>query len=81
MTAYAPVYTIAEKIIKIAQYSLWLIPIIILYFWMIPWLKTTDWFLCHPQGYVILYKSLTAFPLLWLLSFFSNCRTISRSSV
>ncbi len=57
MSEYAPLYTPQEKLRKLALYSLWLIPIGILYIWVIPWWNTTTWFLCHPKGYDILFKS------------------------
>jgi hypothetical protein len=68
MNDYAPLYSKEEKIKKIVLYSLWLIPIGVLYFGVIPWFKSTNWFLCHPQGYEIFYKGLyLGFSILFLL--------------
>ena len=66
MTNLTPVYTPAEKIKKLILFGSILVLIGALHYVVLPWVKSTSWYLCNPHGLDYFYRSIGLFPLIFM---------------
>ena len=66
MTNLTPVYTPAEKIKKLILFGSILVLIGALHYVVLPWVKSTNWYLCNPHGLDYFYRSIGIFPLIFM---------------
>ncbi len=68
MSEYAPQYTFKERIKIIALHCLWAIPLfLVLDRLFFPWLNESNWILCHPYGWHMLWYGMGVFAPLFML--------------
>ncbi|MCU4379294.1 hypothetical protein [Acinetobacter haemolyticus] len=68
MSEYAPQYTFKEKIRIIGLYLIFALPTgWFLIYKFIPWTKTSNWILCHPYGWHIVWYGMGVFTPLFIL--------------
>ena len=78
MTDYAPLYTTWEKFKIIGLQLGWVLPVILFFKYMfLPWLNSTNWFLCSTHGLEIsIFGIFIGIPLLLVITTLFNTKQI-----
>ena len=76
MTDYAPLYTTREKFKIIGLQLGWVLPVILFFKYMfLPWLNSTNWFLCSTHGLEIsIFGIFIGIPLLLVITTLFNIK-------
>ena len=76
MTDYAPQYTTREKFKIVGLQLVWALPVISFFKYMfLPWLNSTNWFLCSTHGHKILIFSIfVGVPLILVITTLFNSK-------
>ena len=76
MTDYAPLYTTREKFKIIGLQLGWVLPVILFFKYMfLPWLNSTNWFLCSTHGLEIsIFGIFIGIPLLLVITTLFNTK-------